>query len=119
MKPDFSQISHATIFVQKYESTLRFYTEILGLKILQENHGFATLDTSPIRLNIHESKVVNIKDTISISFFVINLEQSYQYLKKKNVRITREPIKYPDGTSMFNFVDPEGNSLAAVEKNFY
>jgi predicted enzyme related to lactoylglutathione lyase len=88
-------------------------------RILQENHVFATLDTSPIRLNIHESKFVNNKDTTIISFSVENIEQSYHYLKEKNVRITSEPMKYPSGTSMFNFVDPEGNSLAAVKRYLY
>jgi predicted enzyme related to lactoylglutathione lyase len=116
MRPDFSELSYATIFISDFSKTLRFYTETLGLPIFQKKNGFAMLDTKPIRLNIHEGKVKNIDDSTEVAFYVDNLEEAYEHLRKNDVRITREPMEYPDGPRMFNFIDPEGNALAAVER---
>lgn len=112
----FSKISYVTIFAKSYSETLRFYTETLGLEVLQEKHGFAMLNTHPVRINIHEGTPENSNDSTEVSFTVSNLDETYHYLVEKGVKITREPMKYPDGPAMFNFVDPEGNALAVTEE---
>jgi hypothetical protein len=83
--------------LEDYEKTLLCYTEILGLRILHEKHGFSMLDTNPIQLNIHQGKVDITTDSTEISFTVNDIDAAYQYLQKNNVRMMREPMKYPDG----------------------
>lgn len=112
----FSKISYVTIFVKNFDETLHFYTDILGLRILQGKDGFAMLDTHPVRINIHGGSPENPSDTTEVSFSVSDLDKTYRYLTERGVKITRDPMTYPDGPSMFNFMDPEGNPLAAVQE---
>ncbi len=116
MKPDFSNVSYVTIYASDFENTLRFYEDVLGLKVIQSTSRFAMLDTKPVIVNLHEGKVENKGDATEVSFYVDDLEEAYLYLKGKGVEITREPMRYPDGPSMFNCVDPEGNAIGIVER---
>jgi predicted enzyme related to lactoylglutathione lyase len=76
------------------------------------------LDTHPITVNIHEGQPPKNQrfDSTEIAFYVDDVEKVFQYLKSKNVKITRNPVIYPNGVHMFNMEDPEGNSLSFVKR---
>ena len=76
------------------------------------------LETHPITLNIHEGQPLTGKgfDSTEIAFYVDDVKSVYQYLKTKNVKITREPAIYPKGVHMINGEDPEGNPISFVKR---
>jgi len=106
------------------EESLKFYNELLGVKILErfssgEEMEIAMLgeeDKPKIELIYNRSNVVeNQTKGISIGFEVDSLEGTMSYVKSKNIPIIRGPISPSPKVSFFFIHDPNGIEIQLVE----
>ncbi len=125
------------------ENSLKFYRDLLGLKIVRDmnEHGnyldnMLSLDDVQVRtvklsananltlLELLEFKSHNDKDvrnfyTIGashVAFTVENIEKLYQDLSEKDIKFNAPPQKSPDGLVKVTFCkDPDGTPIELVE----
>ena len=112
-------IKFVGIPVTDQEAALRFYTELLGLKIItdqpfNEKQRWIELmipgAETGIALFTPEGHEKRIGEFQSISFWCDDVFATFDALKKKGVVFTREPATQPWG-SMAIFQDPDGNQF--------
>ena len=136
-------VRHIGIVVTDMEKSLKFYRDLLGLKIksLVDEEGqfldnilahenvknkvaklYAKNGNALVEL-IDSKSYGNKKDrdffTIGASHFaftVDNLEKTYDYLVKNGVKFTATPQQTPDGFAKVTFCeDPDGTPIELVE----
>ena len=136
-------VRHVGIVVSDMEKSLKFYRDLLGLKIKSlVNEQGEFLDNMLAHENV-ENKVAklvteqgnalvelidsssygNKKDrdffTIGASHFALtvdDLEKTYDYLIKNGVKFTAPPQQTPDGFAKVTFCeDPDGTPIELVE----
>jgi glyoxylase I family protein len=125
-----NKIHHIAIICSNYEVSKKFYTEILGLKIIQETYRNEK-DSYKLDLSLHGNYVIelfsfpNTPNRVSypeatglrhLAFEVDNLEDIIAYLK--NYGIYSEPIRMDEVTGKkFTFVaDPDKLPIEFYEK---
>lgn len=115
----------STLRVNDMEESLRFYEEIIGLKINQRFSPSSGIDIvflgdeeTKIELIFEESgKRSEIGPDISWGFEVDSLELVMERLVKHKVEITAGPFE-PNPSTRFLFVkDPNGMTIQFVEKD--
>ena len=137
------EVRHVGIVVSDMDTSLKFYRDLLGLKIkslVDEEGDF--LDNVLAHTNIknkvaklyagHGNALVELIDSKSFAnkqnrnFFTIgashfaftvkNLQETYDYLIKNNVKFTAPPQLTPDGYAKITFCeDPDGTPIELVE----
>ena len=136
-------VRHVGIVVSDMEKSLKFYRDLLGLKIKSlVNEQGEFLDNMLAHENvknkvaklvteqgnalvelIDSSSYGNKKDrdffTIGASHFALtvdDLEKTYDYLIKNGVKFTAPPQQTPDGFAKVTFCeDPDGTPIELVE----
>ena len=136
-------VRHVGIVVSDMEKSLKFYRDLLGLKIKSlVNEQGEFLDNMLAHENvknkvaklvteqgnalvelIDSSSYGNKKDrdffTIGASHFALtvdDLEKTYDYLVKNGVKFTAPPQQTPDGFAKVTFCeDPDGTLIELVE----
>lgn len=111
-----------TVFVSDMERSLRFYTEQLGLKLLQRyENKFAIVDGGHgLTIGLHPaaaaSGTTEQKSGISIGLYLTErIQDAVATLKARGIRFN-EPIVTDQGVGTFAyFNDPDGNSLYVAE----
>lgn len=123
------KIHHVAIICSDYEKSKRFYTEILGLKILNETYrkeresykldlsiGDSQIElfsfkNSPKRLSYPEARGLR-----HLAFEVENIEKMVSYLK--GFQIESEPIRVDliTGKKFTFFQDPDNLPIEIYEK---
>lgn len=137
------EVRHVGIVVNNMENSLKFYRDLLGLKIVRDmnEHGnyldnMLSLDDVQVRtvklsandnltlIELLEFKSHNDKDvrnfyTIGashVAFTVENIEKLYQDLSEKDIKFNAPPQKSPDGLVKVTFCkDPDGTPIELVE----
>lgn len=122
MRLQFNNIHHIATIANDYAESRHFYVDILGLKIIRENHR---PEKNDIKLDLQ------LNDTIELELFVKhdapqrvsnpeavglrhlalhtdNIEETITYLKSNNIVV--EDIRTDDytGEKMVFFFDPDG-----------
>ena len=136
-------IRHVGIVVKNMESSLKFYRDLLGLKIVRDmaEHGnhldnMLSLDEVQVRTvklsandNITLIELLEFKShndnevrnfyTIGashVAFTVQDIEKLYENLSEKNIKFNAPPQKSPDGLVKVTFCkDPDGTPIELVE----
>ena len=124
----FKRIDHTEIIPADFESTLAFYTDVLGFTLKERRK----IDRPPL----DEIAYLQLGDTVlevmavsnpapvsqepwqvgfkRIALEVENMESAVEYLKNRGIEITREPVNL--GTSLrAEFEDPDGLSIELRE----
>ena len=115
---DFSIIAGIVLYTADMERAVTFYTKVLGLKVSESEPSFVTLKTQNMKLYLHlaENRSKPNSDakmkSAQVSFKVDDIDEALNHLKQAKVKITREIVEYNPTTYVFNFLDPDGNSLA-------
>ena len=121
------KLLHTRMRVSDMEQTVRFYTEVLGLEVLERK-------TSPRGSNLAFLKVPNSEelielcsfppsgpvkvqeDLVHLAFQVESLDETIRALTAKGVRITDGPTASSSG-SRFIFIDaPDGYEIELIER---
>ncbi|MFX1508837.1 MAG: VOC family protein [Promethearchaeota archaeon] len=114
---DFSNISGVVLYTSDMNRALNFYTKVLGFEVVKIESGFVTLQLQNMKLYLHHAenppgeKGASLKIP-QVSFKVDDINAAFQHLQQAEVKITRGIVKYNPTTYVFNFLDPDGNSLA-------
>jgi len=122
-----TKLLHTRMRVSDMDQTIRFYTEVLGLEVLERK-------TSPRGSHLAFLKVPNSdelielcsfppsgpvkvqEDLVHLAFQVENLDDTIQSLKAKGIRITDGPTASSSG-SRFIFIDaPDGYEIELIER---
>src|SRR5438045_1947409 len=107
-----------TVFVADMDRSVKFYTEALGLKLLQryQNH-FATIDAGHgLTIGLHPASAENPagerKGGMSIGLYLTGtLKDSVKTLEGRGVRFSGPVINEGKAGSFAHFADPDGNAL--------
>lgn len=107
-----------TIHVNNMEESINFYSDLLGLKVLQRFPAGPGVEIAFMGNGIdHETQVelyvncnnaaVSISETISVGFAVDCMEAMLDTVKSKNISLYNEPIETPK-FKWFTIKDPNG-----------
>lgn len=116
-----TQLGLVTVIVSNLARAQRFYRDKLGLRMIFYNrkHKWLTFDCGRATLSLtvpwnrRSKKLVGAKT--GISFFVDDIQATYQALKKKAVKFHLAPRKEQWGGTLANFEDPDGNQFFLVQ----
>jgi lactoylglutathione lyase len=122
------KLLHTRMRVSDLDETIRFYTEILGLEVIERK-------TSPRGSHLAFLKVPNSdelieltsfppsgpvkvqEDLVHLAFQVDNLDEAIVSLNAMGVKITDGPTKTSSG-SRFIFIDaPDGYEIELIERS--
>ncbi len=125
------RLLHTMIRVKDLDASLRFYTEVLGMKLLRKNDypgGEFTLafvgygeesDTAVIELTYNWGRSdYEIGDAFGhIAIGVEDIQAAVERVRAAGGKVTREPGPMKHGTTVIAFVeDPTGYKIELIEK---
>lgn len=108
-----------TIYVSDMDRSVRFYTEVLGLK-LAERYGnqWASVEAGSVRIGLHPASAQNPagrNGSMTIGFLAVgSLEGTVRKLEAKGVSFPRSIQDDKEGKFAL-FSDPDGHSLYLYE----
>ena len=121
------KLLHTRMRVSDMDQTIKFYTDVLGLEVLERK-------TSPRGSHLAFLKVPNSEelielcsfppsgpvkvqeDLVHLAFEVDNLDETVRTLNAKQVKITDGPTRSSSG-SRFIFIDaPDGYEIELIER---
>jgi len=108
------RINPILLFVRDFERSLRFYKDVLGLKVqsLEDVHEeFASFRVGGIVFAIHGGHRRSGRGPVALHFEVADCRTAYRRLRRRGVRFPRPPEKMPWGSVTALFRDPDGNEL--------
>ncbi|MBS9811889.1 VOC family protein [Vibrio alginolyticus] len=126
----FNAIHHVSIICSDYPRSKRFYTEVLGLKVIAENYR-ETRDSYKLDLALPDGSQVELfsfpgapnrpsfpeaQGLRHLAFLVDDVEQVKAYLESNDVEV--EPIRIDEftGKAFTFFQDPDGLPLEIYQK---
>lgn len=98
------------VVVKDMDRSIRFYCDVLGLKVKTRTPDWTALDAGNIELGLHaESKRLHVRPTEAAGFgFVVNdINQAVTRLKANGVHILMPPKQESFGW-LCVFTDPDG-----------
>lgn len=116
----FNGMRHIAFTMPNLEECVQFYTEIMGMEILNRAHedlvyltcgndnlslGRADLPASGVQRMDHFGFIVDSKE---------ELDQWYLYFKSKGVTLLDRPFDHGDGARSFHITDPAGNVIQPI-----
>ena len=108
---------NATIYVSNMDNAVRFYTEVLGLKLTNRfGNEWATVDAGPgLTIGLHPASPLvpapGTKGSMHVGFELDEpIEQVVTCLMGKGDRITSEIDRQPHGALVL-LEDPDGNPI--------
>lgn len=121
------KLLHTRMRVSDIEETIRFYTEVLGLEVVDRktsprgSHlaflGVPNSDELIELCSFPPSGPVRVQeDLVHLAFEVRNLDDTVKALETKGIRITDGPTQSSSG-SRFIFIDaPDGYEIELIER---
>ena len=111
------KISAITLKVSDMRASVRFYKDILGLRVLYggEDASFSSLctkDESHTILNIEQGEAIT--NWGRIIFYVSDVDKFWAYLKEKGFNPER-PRDAGWGERYFHMLDPDGHELSFAQ----
>lgn len=113
-----------TIHVRDMKESLRFYEEVVGLKVNQRfNAGpdieiaFLGQGETQVELIYNKKDIdTNFSESISLGFKVNSVEEKMEFIKEKGLEIHSGPFKPNPSTTFFFVSDPNGLKIQFVEE---
>jgi predicted enzyme related to lactoylglutathione lyase len=110
----------ATVFVTDMDRSVRFYTEVLGLRLTERfgNH-WAQVEAGRLTIGLHPASAqspAGRDGSITIGFALNQkIEDAVSTLQRKGVKFKGAISQDPNAGKFAYFEDPDGNSLYLME----
>ncbi|PYG90178.1 lactoylglutathione lyase [Ruminiclostridium sufflavum DSM 19573] len=113
-----------TLTVNKFEESISFYQDIIGLPIVRRLEPQAGVKIvflgdgeTNIELIYNETvKEVNIGQNISLGFEVESVSDKILFLERKGVEVESGPYRPNPHVKFINIMDPNGLKIQLIEK---
>lgn len=138
------EIRHTGIVVSDMEQSLKFYHDLIGLKVVKDFtekgkyidsiSGLSGVHLRMVKLIADDGSMIELLQYLShpnqppvksklydlgcshVAFTVDNLDNEYKRLLEKNIKFNCPPFVSPDGYAKVTFChDPDGTSIELVE----
>ena len=138
------EIRHTGIVVTDMQKSLKFYKDILGMKVIKDFKekggyidgisGLSGVNLHMVKLIVDDGSMIELLQYIShpgkvnarkricdigcshIAFTVENIEKDYRRLLKHGIKFNSPPMVSPDGYAKVAFChDPDGTAIELVE----
>jgi metallothiol transferase len=106
-------LNHITIYVQDLARSLRFYTEILRMRLVRQGPDYAYLESGSTWFAIsHQPSLAKVQAQKGVNHLALTVrpedfDAAVEHLRRHEVPIVREPILRGVGRTV-NFLDPDG-----------
>lgn len=121
----FNRVGAVVLFVEDFQTSLKFYRDTLGLEVVVLEGDFAAFKLKDqnfamqgmsasaemigIGVDAFEPQHSGKADRMMLCAEVEDVDATYETLKGKGVEFTRPPVNQPWGLRAAYFRDPEGN----------
>lgn len=106
------QLRYVIKFVADMDKAVRFYRDVLGLKLKFESLGWSEFVTGETTLALHPSSPKNPAGKVELGFTVGDVDAFYREMSAKGVLFGMPPKKQDFGGVLAQFVDSEGASCS-------
>ena len=103
-----TKLGYAIMFVTDMDKALKFYRDVIGLKVKLESPGWSEFVTSETTLALHPASDKNPAGKVELGFTVSDVEVFYREMSAKGVLFSMPPKKQDFGGVLAQFVDSEG-----------
>lgn len=120
--PPTAGLRHVALFVERYEESLHFYRELLGMALeWQPDEDNSYLCSGNDNLALHRYRGA-ARDPATqrldhIGFIIDRIDDVdawYDFLKAEGVKIKSTPRTHRDGARSFYCADPDGNTVQII-----
>src|SRR5581483_426401 len=103
-----TQLRYVIKFVADMDKAVKFYRDVLGLKVKFESPGWSEFVTGETTLALHPASEKNPAGKVELGFTVVDVEAFYRDMSAKGVLFSMPPKKQDFGGVLAQFVDSEG-----------
>lgn len=115
-------LRHVALFVARYEETLRFYRDLMGMALeWQPDDDNSYLCSGNDNLALHRYRGGERDPATQrldhIGFIIDEMDQVdewFDFLKAEGVKTLSEPRTHRDGARSFYCLDPDGNTVQII-----
>ncbi len=120
--PATAGLRHVALFVERYDETLHFYCELMGMALeWQPDADNSYLCSGNDNLALHRYKG-GARDPATqrldhIGFIIDQMDDVdlwYEFLKAEGVKLKSQPRTHRDGARSFYCADPDGNTVQII-----
>ena len=111
-------IRHLALKVKNFEECLKFYTQILGMKVdWQPDHENVYLTNGKDNLALHYDGDLSLDSESRLDHFGIfvrkqeDIDVFLKHIQENNIKIHKEKKTHRDNSISFYVEDPDGNIL--------
>jgi lactoylglutathione lyase len=103
-----TQLKYVIKFVGDMDKAVKFYRDMLGLKLKFESPEWTEFVTGETTLALHPASDRNPAGRVELGFIVADVEAFYREMSAKGVLFSMPPKKQDFGGVLAQFVDSEG-----------
>lgn len=114
----FDRFSYAMVTVSDMDRSVRFYRDVLGLRLRFQSSDWTEFETGNTTIALHGGGKLNpnassrehqLAGTVSLGLSVPNLDDAVTELKTKGVHFIMEPtVREEERIKLAGFTDPDG-----------
>jgi catechol 2,3-dioxygenase-like lactoylglutathione lyase family enzyme len=110
------KLPYVTLWSVKFDETRRFYKEVLGIPVSNENLNFVRFETKGSGLAFHRlTKGARLdRPTVELHLEVDDVDEVYSSLQGRGVSFVEKPTNRPWGTRTASLRDPEGYTVELI-----
>ncbi len=121
----FDKLFAVCLLVEDLDNSMRFYQEVLGLKVNSRDDGFIDFELGETSLAVFQrdkavkmfpEKFMGMTGGLVLAFQIENVSKSCELLKQRGVEIFEGPKTTSWGQTVAYFKDPDGNIWEISEK---
>lgn len=117
------KMKYVILYVNDFDKTMNFYSNILGLPIKIQQGSYVEFDTGATTLSINTrqdvtaitglnvSNELSSSQTFEVGFVVEDVTATIEELRNKGVNVIKEPVTKPWGQTVAYIADPDGHFI--------
>jgi len=110
-----SGLAYLSLFVKDLPASKRFYVDLLGLKLLEDEAWGAALQAGSVQIMLHPRENAD-EQHVELVFDVLDLDEAMSEARASGLEILEEPEKREWGDRDGAVADPDGNRIYLRER---